>query len=289
MDYIIHIFILCGIYAILAISLDLLIGHTGLLSLAHAAFYAIGAYVSAILTTQLHISPLIAALLGVLLVIPLSLAVSIPFLRLHEDYFVIGTFGLQMILYNVLQNWLDVTRGALGISGIPQPRIAGWLVDSRSEFAILTIFVVCFSYICIRQIASSPFGRVLHAIREDEILPQSLGKDTRLFKVSAFAVSAVFAGLAGSLYAHYITYIDPTSFTVMESILIISMIIIGGPGSTWGPLVGAVALVVLPEGLRFLGLPDMLAANIRQSIYGLAIVLMMILRPKGLLGHFELE
>jgi len=126
----------------------------------------------------------------------------------------------------------------------------------------------------------------MHALREDEVFAQSLGKNTVRFKVVTFALSTALAASAGSLYAHYITYIDPTSFTVMESILIISMVIIGGAGSLWGPLVGAVVLVTLPEALRFVGLPSAVAANLRQIIYGSLLVVMMMFRPRGLVGKY---
>jgi branched-chain amino acid transport system permease protein len=127
---------------------------------------------------------------------------------------------------------------------------------------------------------------VLHAIREDEVFTRALGKNTLRYKVTAFAVSAALAASAGSLYAHYIIYIDPTSFTVMESILVISMVIIGGAGSPWGPLVGAVVLVTLPEALRFVGLPSSVAANLRQIFYGALLVIMMMFRPRGLVGRY---
>ncbi|MEK7676048.1 MAG: branched-chain amino acid ABC transporter permease [Verrucomicrobiota bacterium] len=136
------------------------------------------------------------------------------------------------------------------------------------------------------RITSSPFGRVLHAIREDDVFAKAHGKNTLYFKVTAFAGSAALAAMAGSLYAHYITYIDPTSFTVMESILIISMVIIGGAGSLWGPLVGAIVLMTLPEALRFIGLPSAVAANLRQIIYGSLLVITMMFRPRGLVGKY---
>ena len=216
----------------------------------------------------------------------ISFVVSLPSLRLHDDYFVIATFGFQVILYGVFNNWMELTRGPLGIPGIPQPVIFGWHVNSHLDFLILAAGFACFAYFAVYRITSSPFGRVLHAIREDEVFAKAHGKNTLYFKVTAFAVSAALAAMAGSLYAHYITYIDPTSFTVMESILIISMVIIGGAGSTWGPLVGAVVLVTLPEALRFVGLPSAVAANLRQIIYGSLLVIMMMFRPRGLVGKY---
>jgi len=165
----------------------------------------------------------------------ISFVVSLPSLRLNDDYFVIATFGFQMILFSVFNNWMSLTHGPLGIPGIPQPVIFGWHVTSHLDFLILAVAFACFAYIVVWRITSSPFGRVLHAIREDEVFAKAHGKNTLYFKVTAFAVSAALAASAGSLYASYITYIDPTSFTVMESILIISMVIIGGAGSLWGP------------------------------------------------------
>ena len=286
MEYVFHILILLCIFTLLAISLDILSGHTGLLSLSQAAFYGLGAYTSALLAVRLGMSFSIGVLAGMVVAVLISFIVSLPSLRLHDDYFVIAAFGFQMILFSVFNNWMNLTHGPLGIPGIPQPFIFGWHVTSHLDFLILATAFACFAYFVVWRITSSPFGRVLHAIREDEVFAKAHGKNTLYFKVAAFAVSAALAASAGSLYAHYITYIDPTSFTVMESILIISMVIIGGAGSTWGPLVGAVVLVTLPEALRFVGLPSAVAANLRQIIYGTLLVTMMMFRPRGLVGKY---
>jgi branched-chain amino acid transport system permease protein len=228
----------------------------------------------------------VGVLASMAVAVVISFVISLPSLRVHGDYFVIATFGFQMILFSIFNNWMELTRGPLGIPGIPQPVIFGWHVDSHWEFLVLAIGFACFAYFVVYRITSSPFGRVLHAIREDEVFAKAHGKNTLYFKVTAFAVSAALAAIAGSLYAHYISYIDPTSFTVMESILIISMVIIGGAGSLWGPLVGAVVLVTLPEALRFVGLPSAVAANLRQIIYGALLVVMMMFRPRGLVGKY---
>jgi len=286
MEYILHILILAGIYTVLAVSLNLLAGHAGLLSIAHAAFYGLGAYTSALLAAYLGVPFLVGVLVGMAVAALVSFAISLPSLRLHDDYFVIATFGFQMILFSIFNNWIDLTRGPLGIPGIPQPMIFGWTIRSHVDFVVLAFIFATFAYIIMGRISSSPFGRILRAIREDEVFAQSLGKNTLWFKVTAFAVSAALAASAGSLYAHYITYIDPTSFTVMESILVISMVIIGGAGSRWGPLIGAVVLVTLPEALRFIGLPSSVAANLRQIIYGILLVVMMMVRPRGLVGKY---
>ena len=286
MDYFLHVMFLAAVYTTLAVSLDLLAGQTGLLSIAQAAFYGLGGYTSALLAVLSGAPFLLGVLAGVAVAALISLIVSVPSMRLHDDYFVVATFGFQMIVFSIFNNWTELTRGPLGISGIPQPVIFGWHVDSHTDFLILASVLAAFAYSIVCRIISSPFGRVLHAIREDELFAKAQGKNTLYFKVTAFAVSAALASIAGSLYAHYITYIDPTSFTVMESILIISMVIIGGAGSTWGPLVGAVVLVTLPEALRFIGLPSGMAANLRQIIYGSLLVIMMMFRPRGLVGKY---
>ncbi len=286
MEYAIHILIIAAIYAILAVSADLLAGNAGLISMAQAAFCGIGAYGSAVVAVRFELPFVVGLLAGVAFSLGSAFIVAIPALRLHDDLFMIVTFGFQMILFNVFNNWMQLTRGPLGIPGIPQPVIFGWHVTSNLEFLILAGVLTTFAYFVVWRITSSPFGRVLHAIREEEVFAQAHGKNTLYFKVAAFAVSAALAAMAGSLYAHYITYIDATSFTVMESILIISMVIIGGAGSTWGPLVGAFVLVTLPEALRFVGLPSAVAANLRQIIYGSLLVVMMMFRPRGLVGKY---
>jgi branched-chain amino acid transport system permease protein len=286
MDYLCHVLVLVCIYAVLARSLDLLAGHAGLLSISHAAFLGLGAYTSALLAVHLGAPFLLGVLAGMAVAGVASFLVSLPSLRLLDDYFIVATFGFQMILFGIFNNWTELTDGSLGIPGIPQPSFFGCRVDSPLKFLGLAAVFTLFGEVVVYRLAGSPFGRVLHAVREDEVFAKALGKNTLYFKVTAFAVSAALAAMAGSLYAHYITYIDPTSFTVMESILIISMVTIGGAGSLWGPLVGAVVLVTLPEALRFVGLPSAVAANLRQIIYGSLLVIMMMFRPRGLVGKY---
>ncbi|MEP7366401.1 MAG: branched-chain amino acid ABC transporter permease [Acidobacteriota bacterium] len=286
MDYLLHVLVLAMIYTVLAVSLDLLAGQTGLLSIAHAAFYGIGAYSSALITTSSHLSFGVGVVVGMTAAVLASAVLSLSSLRLHDDYFVIATFGCQMILFSIFNNWMGLTRGPLGIPGIPRPVIFGWHVQSHLEFVVLSAICAVVSHTAVWRLASSPFGRVLRAIREDEVLAKSLGKNTLRFKMTAFAASAGLAALAGSLYAHYITFIEPTSFAVGESILVVSMVVIGGAGSRWGPLIGALVLVTLPEVLRFSGVPSNVAANVRQIFYGALLVIMMMVRPRGLVGRY---
>ena len=286
MEYAYHVIFVIGTFTVLSVSLDLLVGHAGLLSLSQAAFYGLGAYSAALLAVKLGVPFLVSLFAGMSVAAVLSLIVSLPSLRLHEDYLVMATFGFQMVMYNVFNNWMGLTNGPLGIADIPEPVIFGWRIESHVEFLILAVILAGTAYFVVWRITTSPFGRVLHAIREDEVFVLALGRNTLRFKVVTFALSAALAASAGSLYAHYITYIDPSSFTVMESILILSMVIIGGAGSPWGPLVGAVVLVTLPEVLRFVGLPSAVAANLRQIFYGTLLVILMMFRPRGLVGRY---
>jgi branched-chain amino acid transport system permease protein len=284
MQYLTHIMILMGIYSILSSSLNLIAGYTGLLSLSHAAFYGIGAYTMALMAQYLHTPFWIGCIGSIVISGILGLIVGIPALRTQGDYFTIATFGLQAIAFNILNNWVDVTRGPMGITGIPQPILFGWQVDTPLGFLLLTLGVSTVVLGIIYRIVTSPFGRVLKAIREDEVFAQSLGKDVFAYKLIAFVIGAMIASIAGCLYASYITFIDPTSFTVTESIFIVSIVIIGGAGNFWGSIVGAIFLVALPELLRFIGLPITLAANLRQILYGSLLVTFMLWRPQGLIG-----
>ena len=289
MEYILHILILICIYSILSVSLNLLIGYAGILSVTHAAFYGIGAYVAALMALNLHSPFLLNIFLAVIAAVILGAIVGIPSLRIKDDYFVIATFAFEIITFSILNNLVDFTGGPLGLPGIPQPVIFGIEISSHISYLILSGILAFIAYWFCRRVVQSPIGRILKALREDEVLTQSAGKNVTFFKVQVFMISAGVASLAGVLYATYITYIDPTSFTVMESILIISMVIIGGTGSLKGSVIGAVVLVALPELLRFVGMPNSIAANLRQILYGAALVGFMLWRPKGLIGEYEIK
>jgi len=289
MAYFLHILILINIYIIIAISLNLIAGYTGILSIAHAAFYGVGAYVAALLAVN-YGTPFLLNLIAAMIVAgAVAAVVAFPSLRIHDDYLVIATFGFQMILFSIFNNWVSLTRGPLGIPGIPQPKIFGMAIASHVGFLILTGLLVLAVYLFARRLVNSPFGRVLKAIREDEIFAQALGKNVIRYKILVFVIGGALAAIAGTLYAHYVTFIDPTSFTILESIFMISIVLVGGAGSLTGSIVGAVVLIVIPEMLRFLGMPNAIAANMRQIIYGALLVVMMMFRPKGLVGEYELR
>ncbi|MCG2756995.1 MAG: branched-chain amino acid ABC transporter permease [Desulfobacteraceae bacterium] len=286
MEYLLHILILIGIYAILSVSLNLIAGYAGLLSIAHAAFYGVGAYVAALMALEFHSPFLVNIVCAVILSGLLGALVGIPSLRIRDDYFVIATFAFQVITFSVMNNWVSFTGGPMGLPGIPRPAIFGWKITTHYDFLIV-ILVLCIIILWIsHKIVTSPFGRVLKAVREDEIFAQAMGKNVASYKVLIFVIGAGMASVAGVMYAYYISFIDPTSFTIMESILIISIVIIGGAGNIWGSVLGAAVLVILPEALRFLGMPSSIAANMRQIIYGALLVIFMLFRPQGFIGEY---
>ena len=289
MEYLIHILIITGIYIILTLSLNLIVGFTGLASLGHIAFACIAAYTSSLLALSLGVSPWIGLLVGAFLASILGMIIGFPSLRLKGDYLAITTFGLGIIVYSVAKNWVSLTRGPMGLPGIPQFSVFGYEISSVWSYLILVLCFVIITYLAVRNITNSPFGRILQGIREDEIATLAMGKNVNKHKLIVFVVGAFFAGIAGSLYAHYITFIDPSSFTVMESIAVLLMVVFGGMGSLKGSLIGASILVIFPELLRFLGMPSGVAAPLRQMIYGLLLIILMVWRPQGLMGRFKFK
>jgi len=236
---------------------------------------------------NLGLSPWLGLLIGACVAALLGVVVGFPSLRLKGDYLALATFGLGVIVYSVSKNWVSLTRGPMGLPGIPGFSIFGFQLSAIWAYLVLVIIFVFLTYFVIGRVVNSPFGRILRAIRDDEIATLAMGKDVNRHKILVFVIGAFFAGIAGSLYAHYITFIDPSSFTVMESIIILLMVVFGGMGSLLGSLVGAGILVIFPELLRFLGMPSAVAAPLRQMIYGLLLIILMLKRPQGILGRYR--
>lgn len=289
MRYLLHIANIMFIYAILALSLNLLVGYTGLTSLCHAAFFGLGAYIAALLAVMNDTPFFGAAGLAIIGTVILSFLISIPSLRLRGDYFVLASLAFQTIVFSVLYNWEEVTFGPFGIANIPAPSLFGWRLIRPGSYLILSGAAAIGSAFLLHWLGRSPFGRVLKAIRDDEIAAASLGKNTERFKIVAFAIAAGFAALAGALFAGYLRYIDPTSFGLTESVFILSLIIVGGSGNTMGPLIGTFILLLVPEFLRSLGIPESIAPNLRLVIYSLLIVIVMRFRPQGLAGEYQYQ
>lgn len=288
MAYFIHLAILISIYAILGLSLNLVVGYTGLLSLAQAAFYGIGAYVAALLMVNLGFNFFIAMIAGILLAGVVALLLGLVMSKFSGDYYALASLGFGVIIYSIFLNWQNLTGGPLGIPGIPRPALFGFTFTDNLSFLILAVIMVSIVYYISRFIVNSSFGRVLKAVREDEKAIQVFGYRTISYKLMIFIIGAMMAAIAGALYAAYITYIDPSTFMVTESIFIIAIIILGGLASLRGSIFGAIFLILLPEFLRFVGFPDEIAAQMRQAVYGLLLILLMLYRPQGLVGEYKL-
>ena len=299
MNYLLHLLIYFEIFAIAALSLNLVVGYCGLFTLAHAGFFALGGYVYAIATLAFGLGFMPALGSAILITAGASLLVSVPAWRLKGDFFVITSLAVQALLFAILANWgnasaplgswSNMTNGVVGIAGIPRPNLFGLSVGSMHAFVVLATCLATLIALALWRLQNAPWGRVLVAMREDELAARSLGKNTRVLKIQAFAISAAAAAVAGVLFAAYIGYIDPTAAALDQSILMLSMVLIGGAGNLRGPLLGAAFLVALPEILKALDLPDAQAAPMRVAIFGLMLILFMHIRPQGLLGKYRLD
>jgi branched-chain amino acid transport system permease protein len=288
MEYLIHLAILICIYGILGLSLNLIVGYTGLLSVTQAAFYGIGAYATAILMTSFGMNFFLAVFVGIVITAVLSLAIGYVLSKFKDDYYALGSFGFNIIVYSIFLNWQSLTRGPLGIPGIPRPNLFGFTFSENLYFLILALVIGAIIFGLCQYITKSSFGRVLKGIREDEQALQVFGYNTLWYKLAIFVIGAVFASVAGGLFASYITFIDPSTFTLTESIFILAIIILGGLSNNKGAVIGAVCLILLPEILRFVGFPSDIAAQMRQVVYGLILILLMLYRPQGLVGEYKL-
>ena len=281
-DYYLHIFVMAGIYAILALSLGLIIGFTGQVSLCHAAFYGIGAYGSALASLHLGLPFWLAMWVGGVLAGGLSYALGRLVLRLRGHFLAITTAFFGVLVTVILSNWVTLTKGPMGIPGIPRPSLPAFLgplatFESRVAYYYLVLVFVLGAAILVRRVVGSRLGRALIAIRENEELAQSVGVETMRYKVFAFTLGGGLAGIAGAFYAHYILFISPVTFTIGESINVLVMVIFGGMTTLAGPILGAAILTILPELLRRAG-------ALRLVIYGLALMAFIVWMPQGIVG-----
>ncbi len=281
--FIMHLLVTSLIYVIFASSWNLLAGYAGQLNLGHAAFFGIGAYTSALLSLDLGVSPWIALLLGGMLSACAGYLVGIPSLRLSGPYLAITTIGLAEILRLVAMNWVDLTRGSLGLFGIrPLPGFMGIKFTRESSFYYVILVAATLTLYCLRRLTHSEFGLSLKALRDDGIGAESIGINTNQFKLTVFTVSAFFGGLAGAFMAHYQRLVSPDFLSLGETFQALTMTVIGGLGSLAGPVIGAVLLTFMSEGLRFV--EDALKLDVRMVIYGLLLMVTILFMPGGIVG-----
>ncbi|MGX9934089.1 branched-chain amino acid ABC transporter permease [Advenella kashmirensis] len=283
--YILNLVILLCINATLAITLNFIMGYAGIFSLAHGVFFGAGAYTAAYFA--MHVSASLFFVIPTVMIITgaLSLALALPALRVRGEYFVAASLGLQVIGVTIFSEWKSVTGGIGGVIGIPPATVLGHAISDPVQFLALTVLCLLVVTLITWGLVRSSFGRSLQAIRDSESAAQAYGKNIALIKTLSVVVSCSLSGIAGALYAFYLGFINVESFMLDTSVLILAMVIIGGTGTVFGPLVGAILLMLLPSLFSYMSfLPQTEIGAIQQMVYGAAMVLLMLFRPGGIVG-----
>ena len=280
--YYVHILIMAGIFAILALSLNLLLGYTGQLSLGHAAFFGIGAYTSALLTLRLEWPVWAGFLAAVILAGIAGYGIGKVSLRLRGAYFVLVTISFAGVIYLVSVNWMELTNGPLGLPGVPPaelgiPGILELSFRSKPAYYYLVLAVAGLAYFICHRLVHSRIGRAFIALRENEALAESVGVNGTRYLVLAAVVSAAMAGAAGSLYAHYTRFVSPEVFLFTYTVTMVIMVVAGGKGTLAGPVLGAVLFTALPEALR-----ELTSWQWQMLLYGVLLILTIFFLPKGM-------
>lgn len=283
MGYLIFVLTVFFLYAALASSLNLLVGYTGLLSLTHAAFAGIGAYGASLLMMDAGVGWLPATAIAVALAGLVALMLGIITLPVRDIYYIVASFALQVIIYNILLNWRSLTGGALGRSGIPKPAIGSFPIGSGLQYLVFAVVISTAIIWFVRRVGRSSYGRMLKSIREDEVAATVLGKRVAKTKIVIFVTASCLAAICGAALGPLLTFVHPSSFSVHETVFLLAMVIIGGSGNVWGSVVGAALLVGVPELLTFQDIGGTHAPQIRQIMYGATLVIFMRWRPEGVL------
>ena len=285
MEYAASILILVGIFIILATSFNLIIGYGGLMSIAHPIFFALGAYASGLTTIHFGIPIFVGLLAGVAVPLVASIALSLPSLRVSGDYLVIASIGFQLGLLQIIKN-LDWTGGPGGLSNIP-PLIEATGAASTTAYVAIVLSCALAVVYFVRWIVSGDYGRAITAMRDDEEAFKVLGRNAVAIKIVLFAIGSGLAGLAGGLYSHYFLFVTPEQFDILYSAAMLTMVVVGGLGTIWGPALGAVLLEVLPQALNFLELPTSVMAPLQGIMFTGLVLFFLFTRPHGLLGKHQ--
>lgn len=279
MEYVASLLVLIGLYVILASSFNLIIGFGGLISIAHPIFFALGAYTVGVLSVSFELHPVLCVMAGFVVAMLSSFMLSLPSLRISGDYLLITSIGFQLGLLEIIKN-LDFVGGASGFGGIPNV-----VAEHRSPvFAGIALLLAAAVVIGLRALVRGPYGRAIQAMRDDEIAFLALGRNAMNIKITIFALGSGLAGVAGGLYAYYYQYITPDQFQILQSAMILTMVVVGGMGSIYGPVVGAVLLLLLPEAITFLNLPSSIMGPLQGVIFTSLVILFLFLRPQGLIA-----
>ena len=280
MEYLTTLGILISIYVILAASYNLVIGYGGLSTVAHPIFFAIGAYTAGLLSVGSDLPAVVNVLLGAAAAMVASVLLAVSALRVSGDYLLIASLGFQLGLLQLIKN-LDWTGGPGGLSAIPTV-LAGPL--RTPAFLLIAAALAVGSVLAIRSIVNGPYGRAITAMRDEELAFTALGRNAMSMKIVIFAIGCGIAGIAGGLYAYYFQYISPDQFEVLQSAQVLTMVVLGGMGTVYGPVVGAALLLAIPQAITFLNLPPSIMAPMQGIIFTVLVLLFLFLRPAGIVG-----
>jgi branched-chain amino acid transport system permease protein len=283
MDYLYSVVILIALFVILASSFNLVIGYGGLISIAHPIFYGLGAYASALLARDVGLPVPLAMAAGVAVAVAMSILLALPSLRISGDYLLIASIGFQLGMIELIKN-LRFTGGASGVTGIP-PFIVPTF--GRPAYVALVVAAAIAVVLLVRRIAHNDYGRAISAMRDDEQAFAALGRDAKWIKVSIFALGSGIAGLAGTLYAHYFRFVTVEQFEILMSSAILTMVVVGGMRTPWGPVVGAILLQALPQAITFLNLPPVILGPLQGLLFTGLVLIFMFWRPGGLVPAGE--
>jgi branched-chain amino acid transport system permease protein len=278
MEYLDGLIVIVGLYVILATSFNLIIGYGGLVSIAHPVFFALGAYASAVLSRDFGVPVPVAMLGATAVAVVASIALALPSLRVSGDYLLIASIGFQLGLLEVIKN-LRFTGGSSGFVNIPPFLIRDF---GRASYVVLVLVTMAAVIWLVRWIARSDYGRAMSAMRDDELAFASIGRNAMWMKIAVFGLGSGLAGLAGALYAHYFRFVTPEQFEILQSAAILTMVVVGGMRTTWGPVVGALLLEALPQALAFLQLPPSVLGPIQGLLFTGLVLVFMFFRPQGL-------
>ena len=275
-DYYLSVLVFMGLNGLIVMGLSLLMGYAGQISLGHAAFYGIGAYCTGVLTTQFGLSIYLAFLAGIILSVLVAIIVGIPALRLKGHYLAVATLGIGEIVFIIFNEWMQFTGGPSGLSNIPGIRLGNFQFNNSFRFYYLVWGINLLALFFSLNVIHSRVGRALRSMHGSETAASAMGVNLSFLKIQVFVLSAVFASIAGSLYAHFVSFISPNNFGLMVSIMFLMMGVIGGIHNIWGALLGASLLTFLPEYLRVFNEYDIL-------VYGAILLAILLFMPEGLL------
>lgn len=283
-SFMLSVMIMIGLYAIVTSGLTMLMGYAGQISLGHAAFYGIGAYSAAIVTGTYGLPSVLGILTGVVIATAIAIIIGIPTLKLKENYLALATLGFGIIIFVFFKEFKTLTGGLNGFFGIPSFEFLGFSFNTDTKFFYLVWLILLLSILFSSNIIHSRVGRALRSIHGSDIAANSIGVNIQLYKLKVFVLSAIYASIAGSLYAHYVSFINPELFTAMESISLLIMVVIGGSSSIWGGMIGAIVYVLLNEGLKDfvpMILPSV-GGEFQIIFFGVLLVIILIYMPQGL-------